>query len=547
MPLLQKFGLGRRAKRLFREAPGTNLMHLLIFQSFAFSDGSGQTPSVGGSQCDHLPNLPKKRANGHFMLILPDAVAKIDAACIQSGISGYGLMTSAGLAVSACALQRFPDARRFVVLAGPGNNGGDAYVAARALDEAGAKVGLYQLKPGAASTADATRALAECRIAPQSVEAYIPAAGDVIIDGIFGAGLAREVPATLVSLIGKVTNGGLPVIAIDLPSGIDGRSGRVLGAAFKAAVTVTFMALKPGMLLLPGRDHCGEVEIANIGVPERYVRAHRSEIAINRPNLWAAFVNGHGVAAHKYTRGALVVFSGEASRTGAARLSAEAGLRAGAGLVTIASPKSAMEENAAHLTAAMLRQIDDVDDLNEWLTDKRIGTFVLGPGFGVGRKARDFALMLADRKLVLDADGITSVMDDPKALSQAFAGEPRLVLTPHEGEFARLFPDITDDVALSKVDKAVAAAKRANAAVIYKGSDTVIAGPDGRAAINTNAPPTLATAGSGDVLAGICGALLAQGYPAYEAACAAVWHHGDAANRAGAGLTAETLASHVRT
>ena len=242
------------------------------------------------------------------------------------------------------------------------------------------------------------------------------------------------------------------------------------------------------------------------------------------------------------------MFSGGASHTGAARLTAAAGLKAGAGLVTIASPRDAMEVNATHLTAVMLRQIDSIGDLKAWLEDQRLATFVLGPGFGIGAKARDFALALADRKLVLDADGITSFKDDPKALFDAFAnGDPHLILTPHEGEFRRLFPDFADDAGLSKVDKAIAAARRANAAVIYKGSDTVIAGPDGRAAINTNAPPSLATAGSGDVLAGICGALLAQGYPAYEAACAAVWHHGEAANRAGEGLTAETLVEHVST
>jgi hydroxyethylthiazole kinase-like uncharacterized protein yjeF len=482
------------------------------------------------------------------MLILPEAVAKIDAACIQSGIPGYRLMTSAGLAVSACALKRYPGARRFVVLAGPGNNGGDAYIAAQALREGGANVVLFQLRPGPPSSADAMRAFDDCDLAAEPLETFEPATGDVIIDGVFGAGLGRNVPPALAALIRKVTDQNLPVIAIDLPSGIDGRTGQVLGAAFRAEVTVTFMALKPGMLLLPGREHCGEIEIADIGVPGRLTSAHRSSVAINGPMLWSAFAAGHGAQAHKYSRGALVVFSGHAAHTGAARLSAETALRAGAGLVTIASTQDAMAENAAHLTAVMLREINDLSELKTWLEDKRLSTFVLGPGFGIGQKARDLALALADRRLVLDADGITSFRDDPDALFQAFSGgEPRLVLTPHEGEFSRLFVEIAGNARLSKVDKAIAAAKRANAAVIYKGSDTVIASPDGRAAINTNAPPSLATAGSGDVLAGICGALLAQGYPAYEAACAAVWHHGDAANRTGDGLTAETLLERVRT
>jgi len=478
-------------------------------------------------------------------LILPEAVARIDAACIQSGISGYGLMSAAGLAVAAAALKRHPGAARFVVLAGPGNNGGDGYVAAQALSDAGASVSLYQSRPGAPGSGDAARALAACGLPAEPIGAYEPRQGDVIIDGVFGAGLTRDVPQALADCIADVTAARLPVIAIDLPSGIDGRTGQVLGAAFRAETTVTFMALKPGMLLLPGRDHCGEIEIADIGVPLRLVEAHRADIMVNTPEIWANLDKGIGAEAHKYSRGALVVFSGGASHTGAARLSADAGLRAGAGLVTIASPGSAMAINAAHLTAVMLKRIDDAGALGTWLEDPRLGAFVLGPGFGVGEKARDFALALKDRKLVLDADGITSFRDDPDTLFDAFAGEPRLVLTPHAGEFARLFPDIAGDAGLSKVDKARAAARRSNAALIYKGSDTVVASPDGRAAINTNAPPSLATAGSGDVLAGICGALLAHGYPPFEAACAAVWHHGEAARRAGGSVTADTLVSAI--
>ncbi|MBX9457242.1 MAG: NAD(P)H-hydrate dehydratase, partial [Rhizobium sp.] len=271
-------------------------------------------------------------------------------------------------------------------------------------------------------------------------------------------------------------------------------------------------------------------------------------LSVNGPEIWAGSHGGLDAAAHKYTRGALAVFSGGPAQTGAARLSAEAGLRAGAGLVTVASPGNAMAANAAHLTAVMLKRIDDVEALSGWIEDTRLGAFVLGPGFGIGEKTRDFALALSGRRLVLDADGITSFKDDPQPLFDAFRpGETRLVLTPHAGEFSRLFPDIAALKAKSKVDMAVCAARRANGVVIYKGSDTVIASPDGRAAINTEAPPSLATAGSGDVLAGICGALLAQGYPAYEAACAAVWHHGEAARRVGAGLTAEALAAAVRT
>jgi NAD(P)H-hydrate epimerase len=242
----------------------------------------------------------------------------------------------------------------------------------------------------------------------------------------------------------------------------------------------------------------------------------------------------------------LAVFSGEASKTGAARLSALAGLKTGAGLVTVASPADAMAANAAHLTAVMLRQIETGTELNEWLDSARLSAFVLGPGFGIGNRARDFVLALKNMPLVLDADGITSFKDDPAALFEAFAdGKVRLVLTPHEGEFGRLFPDIAADESLSKVDKALKAAERAHAAIVYKGADTVIASPDGRAMINTNGPPWLATAGSGDVLAGMIGALLAQGMPAFEAAAAGVYLHGEAANIAGPGMMAEDLAEQA--
>jgi NAD(P)H-hydrate epimerase len=479
-------------------------------------------------------------------LIEPDAVAKIDAATIASGIPGYRLMRAAGHAVAAAALRQWPAAKRFVVLAGPGNNGGDGYVAAGLLRESGAEVSIYRLASTPPTTEDARRALLDCGIAPQPLAAYAHMPGDVIIDGLFGAGLARNLSDDLVSLIDRTHRAALPVLAIDMPSGIDGRDGRVRGGAFRADVTVTFMALKPGQLLLPGREHCGRIEIADIGVPARIVAEHASATNVNSPHIWSAYAKPKSSGGHKYSHGALVVFSGSASHTGAARLSATAGLKAGAGLVTLASPADAMDVNATHLTAVMLKEIDDKAALEDWLRDSRLNAFVLGPGFGIGDKARDFVLALRNHKLVLDADGISSFRDCPQQLFEAFSGgEPRLVMPPHDGEFARLFPDIAKDEALSKVEKARRAAERSHAIIILKGADTVIASPDDRATINGNAPPWLATAGSGDVLAGICGALLAQGYPPFEAACAAVWHHGEAGNSAGKGLTAETLVNAI--
>lgn len=479
-------------------------------------------------------------------ILSPESMASVDAAAAASGLDMFGLMIRAGEAVAAAALASCPGALRFAVLAGPGNNGGDAYVAARALRRAGAVVHLHHYGDPAALRGDAAVARLWCGVGSQPLADYRPQSGDAIIDGLFGAGLDRPVPAQVARLIEEVNALGLPVIAADLPSGICGRTGRVLDTAFQASRTVTFMAPKPGHFLFPGRAHCGALEVFDIGIPMRLVLSQAESLCLNGAALWGDLLPRPGSCGHKFSRGHLAVFSGDAEATGAARLSAMAGLKAGAGLVTIAAPSAALAANAAHLTAVMLRQVDDPGALNAWIADPRLSAFVLGPGFGTGEKARAFALALHARFLVLDADGISSFAANPYVLFDAFTGtEPHLVLTPHEGEFARLFPDLAAEPEQSKVEKALAAARRANAVIIYKGADTVIAAPDGRAAINANAPPDLATAGSGDVLAGITGALLAQGMPCFEAAAAAVWLHGEAGQRAGRGLTAEDLVTAI--
>lgn len=483
----------------------------------------------------------------HFLLT-PDEMAAADAAAAQSGLSSFGLMERAGQAVAASALRNFPGALRFAVFCGPGNNGGDGYITARALAKAGAPVALFHLGDPEKLTGDARLARSACGMISEPLDRYRPCAGDVAVDALFGAGLSREVPAAVANLIQRIADNGLPVLAVDLPSGICGRRGVPLGAAFQARYTVTFMALKPGHLLLPGRSLCGETEVFDIGIPQRIIRSVAGRARRNAPALWRALLPEPTGDTHKYRRGHLAVFSGRGSKTGAARLAAAAGLKAGAGLVTIASPGDAMQVNASSLTAVMLHRVDTPENLETWLQTAKLSAFVLGPGFGIGDKAKAFTLALKDRPVVLDADGITSFKETPQDLFEAFAGgETRLVLTPHDGEFARLFPDLATDTELSKVEKAVMAAERAHAAIIYKGADTVIASPDGRAYINTNGPPWLATAGSGDVLAGIIGALLAQGMPAFEAAAAGVYIHGEAGQHAGRGMTAEDLAAHAGT
>ena len=482
------------------------------------------------------------------LVIPPRDMAAVDRDAARSGISSLGLMERAGQAVAAAALRRFPGALRFAVLCGPGNNGGDGYVAARALKAAGADVTVHALGDPARLAGDAAAMFSAWTGAVAPLADFSPRAGDVVVDALFGAGLARDLPAAAVQAVEAVATLALPVVAVDLPSGVDGRTGAVLGAAFRATVTVTFVCRKPGHLLLPGRSLSGDLKVFDIGIPARILLRHSRHVRVNSPAIWGGVHAGAGAAAHKYERGHLAVFSGPVTATGAARLSAAAGLAAGAGLVTLLSPEPALAANAAHLTAVMLGQVDREGDLARRLEDRRLATFVLGPGFGDAEKAQAYVRRIAGagRRLVLDADGITAFREAPETLFSLFSeGVPRLVLTPHDGEFARLFPDLAGDGGLSKIDRAQRAAARSHAVVVLKGSDTVIASPDGRALVNDNAPPWLATAGSGDVLAGIVGAHLAQGLPVFEAAAGAVWRHGEAGRLAGEGLTAEDLPAAI--
>jgi hydroxyethylthiazole kinase-like uncharacterized protein yjeF len=336
------------------------------------------------------------------------------------------------------------------------------------------------------------------------------------------------------------------IYAVDLPSGINGTSGAVQGAAVKAGDTITFFRRKIGHVLLPGRLFCGNVQIADIGIGAQVLSRVRPQAFLNVPRIWAKHFPVPKVAAHKYDRGHAVVVSGGISTTGAARLAARGALRAGAGLVTIASPRAALAVNAAASLAVMVRPVEGAPELTAFLSDPRRNVVVLGPGGGVGRELREMVLaaLAADCAVVLDADALTSFSDDPDVLLAALRARPKgaSLLTPHAGEFNRLFqalPKISQ--AGSKLEQARRAAAEAGAVVLLKGPDTVVAAPDGRAAIAENAPPWLASAGSGDVLAGLAAGLLAQGMPCFEAAAAAVWLHGEAGIEAGPGLIAEDL------
>jgi hydroxyethylthiazole kinase-like uncharacterized protein yjeF len=327
-----------------------------------------------------------------------------------------------------------------------------------------------------------------------------------------------------------------------LPSGISGDTGKPLDDVFvRAVLTVTFFRKKPAHLLLPGRGYCGEILLADIGLPDGALDLIRPSLFENGPALWGADYPWPQAEAHKYARGHCLVVSGPPHATGAARLAARGALRIGAGLVSVASPPESVAVNAAHLTAIMVKPFEGARGLSDLLLDKRFNAVVIGPGLGVGGETRELVreVLTAGAKIVLDADALTSFAEDPEALFNRLR-PGAVVLTPHAGEFERLFPGLLKE-SDSKVEAARAAAAKAGAVVLLKGNDTVIARPDGWAVINANAPATLATAGSGDVLAGLIGGLLTQGLEAGTAAAAAAWLHGDAAGRFGPGLIAEDI------
>ncbi|MGO1160350.1 NAD(P)H-hydrate dehydratase [Brucella pseudogrignonensis] len=486
-----------------------------------------------------------------FELLTPEQMSRADAITIDSGNrDGFSLMLAAGHAIADVARNMFPAQGPIAILCGPGNNGGDGYVAAQFLIEAGREVicfGTKQPREGS----DAMSALHFYKGEVHRLSAMVPADFVGIIDALYGAGLSRPVDGVEARIIDRVNASDIPVLAVDLPSGISGFNGRVLGNGINARATVTFFRKKPGHLLQPGRTHCGVLHVADIGILDNVLDKIAPNTFENVAELWRDQLPTLSINSHKYSRGHVVVFSGPAHSTGAARLSAMAAARSGAGAVTLLSPPDAVATNATHMTSIMVRETRSIKDIEAFLIDRKVAACVLGPGYGRAAFARDHALMILSaansraeylKGLVLDADGLTAFEEKPEQLfNEKHSDHTALVLTPHEGEFRRLFPDIAANNETSKPVKARQAAKRANAVVIYKGPDTVIAAPDGRAAINANGTPLLATAGSGDVLAGIICGLLSQGMPAFEAACAAVWIHADAARRFGHGLIAEDL------
>ncbi|MBV0912925.1 NAD(P)H-hydrate dehydratase [Anianabacter salinae] len=475
----------------------------------------------------------------------------IEAAAMECGeATGAQMMERAGRGMVTAMRRTWPDLgrARAVVLCGPGNNGGDGYVIARRLGDLGWRVEVFGLGDPARLDGDAAmmRALWDGPVGALT-DAGQGEAADVVVDALFGTGLSRRVGAeVLAAREAALARGGARarLVAVDCLSGLDADSGRMLAedgvTVTGADLTVTFHAAKLGHHLARGPELSGRLEVASIGLDGR--DCPEAAQLLDGPLL----ALGKAGAGHKYDSGHAVIVAGPAFRTGAARLAARGALRIGAGLVTLAAPKGALPECAAQTTAIMLAEAGTAKALSDLVQDTRLNALCVGPGLGVDRAA---ALVRAaagpGRALVLDADALTAFAEAPGDLFAALEGCAGAVLTPHMGEFARVFPDLARDSTLSKVDMARAAASRAGAVVLLKGPDTVIAAPGGRAAVMSGGygqgAPWLATAGSGDVLAGIITGLLARGGAPFEAAATGAFVHRAAARAFGPGLIAEDL------
>ena len=489
------------------------------------------------------------RGKAELALLTTEQMATADRIAIAQGAPGIELMERAGRAVADAVLDRAGAGSVVTLLCGPGNNGGDGFVAARLLRQSGLTARV--VAPGGAGgfVGDAAIALERWAGAIEPLDAFHDQRSDIMVDALFGAGLKRPLSGAFAEAAKLLNEAACPVIAVDIPSGVSGDTGLAEGVAVRADETVTFFRLKPGHLLQPGRALCGRVRLADIGIPADAALTEIGSTAFrNDPALWRQTLPRHGADTHKFRRGAVAVLAGGVSGVGAPRLGARAALRVGAGLATILCEPEALPIHAARgPDALMQRGLSDRQALEAFLDDRRTASILAGPALGLDRRAEDLirAVIDCDRPAVFDADALTllaGLRGDGSRSIQSRKGSAATVLTPHEGEFQRLFgkdPLVAGEP--SKLERARKAAATCGAVIVYKGADTVIAAPDGRAAINATGSAALATAGSGDVLGGLVAGLLAQGMPAFEASCAAVWLHGLAGERLGMGLIADDL------
>lgn len=477
-------------------------------------------------------------------LLTADEMSRAEQMTMASGTPSLTLMENAGRGVTEEVVRRFPRGSKVVVLCGPGNNGGDGFVCARNLRERGYQVRVALLCKPEELGPDSKEMARRWDETIEPMTARSLEGSEVIVDALLGSGLNGPVNGVVGQLIEQATEREMPVVAVDVPTGIDMTYGNVQGIAFKAVSTVTFFRRKTGHVLLPGKRYCGDVRAVDIGIPNTVLAEIVPQTFLNEPDFWLRYFPRLKSDGHKYDRGHAVVVSGPMESTGASRLAARASLRVGAGLVSLATSKAAFYINAAQLTSIMVSAYDGAGGLAEILaSDPRRNAVLIGPGAGATAETREnvAAVLSSEATAVIDADGLTAFEGNPQELFALIQQRSApTILTPHKGEFDRIFPELGN--AESKLEQAKRAAEISGAVVVFKGPDTVVSAPDGLSAISENSPPWLATAGTGDVLAGLIVGLCAQGMSPLDAAVAGVWIHSDLARSFGPGLIAEDMA-----
>lgn len=475
-----------------------------------------------------------------FEILTAAEMKQADAAAIADGSSGLHLMEAAGNSVAAKIQEQFEPCA-VLVLCGPGNNGGDGFIIARQLKKKGWPVRVACLVRKAALKGDAALAAKEWESDIEALNSNLSLRQtNLVVDAIFGTGFSGTLEPETITLFDKVRTKNIPVIAVDIPSGVDASTGHIAAGALQAALTVTFCRKKIAHMLYPARSFCGKIHVASIGISDETIAGLNTSVFENDPALWLKDFPLPDSSSHKFSRGHTVVFGGS-HRTGAACLAAAAAQRIGSGLVTIASQPESAQTYGLYRASLMVEIWHDMDEFKNILRDERKNALLIGPGADALPVTQEavLAALTFNKSGVLDADVFSVFKDDPESLFKKLS--PRYVLTPHEGEFERLFGSLEGN----KLQRALTAAKTANAILLLKGADTIIAAPDGTAVINNQAPATLATAGSGDVLSGMVAGLIAQGMPPFMAACAGVWLHGEAAKLHGLGLTAEDIIFNI--
>ncbi|MDB1135730.1 NAD(P)H-hydrate dehydratase [Candidatus Anaplasma sp. TIGMIC] len=433
----------------------------------------------------------------------------------KSPIPVEELISRAGAAVTEEITARFPKSSA-LVLCGPGNNGKDGVAVARLLRDLGWQVRVVGYKSNMLD------------VPPVQFDNF-ETSESIIVDAVFGLGLSRPIEDDLRKVIYKINESGKPVVSIDLPTGINGDTGEIMGSAVRSDLTVTFSCLKFGHVISPGRYYSGEVSIKDIGLQVCSATAY-----YNTPCLWSGLIPRPSHESHKYNRGYAVVCSPGIRAVGAVKLAALAALRTCPGAVAVACNDNEIALYASALTSVMYKQHDKI------MRDRRVTAVLIGPGCEeeeVELRTKVLEVLRdQDRSYVLDAGALSVFQGCSDMLFNGINGR-KAVLTPHEGEFRRIFPDLSGGT----VERAKKAAKMSGAIVVLKGHDTVIASPDGRVAVNNNAPSALATIGSGDVLAGIITGLVASGMDAFYAACCGVWVHGECGKKYRLGLIADDI------